>query len=82
METRYIRPVLPVVKIQDYEFPEKNLHSFDNYLVAVEACGTTNVQFNFELSLGEKTKLKPTNLMKESRIDPVDRLVKRTKIWY
>ncbi len=36
LETRYNSPYMPIVKVQDYEYPSNNVKSFDNYLVAVE----------------------------------------------
>ncbi len=35
METRYNAPYMPVVKVQDIEYPPNNAQTFDNYLMAV-----------------------------------------------
>ncbi len=41
LETRYNAPYINIEEEQDYECPSKDAQSFDNYLVAVQNCGTT-----------------------------------------
>ena len=35
-ETRYNSPYMPIVEVQDNEYPPNNVKSFNNYLVAVQ----------------------------------------------
>jgi hypothetical protein len=45
---------------QDYEYPPKDAQSFDNYLVAVQNCGTGDCDFNFTFKRGDTSDLKPS----------------------
>ncbi len=71
---------MPIVKVQDNEYPPNNVRSFDNYLVAVE--NNSSWEFNFRFKKGDKSNLKSSEQLKEITINPEGTEIKRAVVWY
>ncbi len=62
--------------------PPEGEQSFDNYLVAVQNCGTGNCNFNFKFKRGDTSDLKSDKPLKETMIEHEGKEVKRAVVWY
>jgi hypothetical protein len=56
------------------------MKSFNNYLVAVE--NNSSWEFNFRFKFGDKSNLKSSELLKETKIHPEGAKIKRAVVWY
>ncbi len=83
MRTKLLDPYMPIVKLQDQQFPDDNYLSFDRHLTGILQASNGNWCFNFKFSDGTDAKLTTDGHdMKEVKMEPAGRAVKRVVVWY